>query len=633
MCGINGIVNAPSTRGQDSRAHITAMNAALVHRGPDDEGQYHDAGVALGFRRLAINDLSAAGHQPMSNEDGSLWLVFNGEIYNYLELIPELRARGHVFASRCDAEVVLHAYEEWGEDCVQRFNGMWAFAIWNVKTQCLFASRDRFGVKPFVYTQRGQDFIFSSEVVGLRAATPLHRANLRKLHDYLAYGSRSNDGETFFEGVFELPPAHNGVLQNGQWHMRQWWTLAQGDSSASSDNIEALSDAQAAQQMRRLLNDAVRLRMRSDVPVALLQSGGLDSSAICALVNDELALGPGAQTVTAFTAVHPGHAFDESDKVRLLMQSCPHITSVALQPPTQDLAARLPAFVRALQEPQFSSTAYAHWCLMQEVHGRGIKVMLNGQGADEALAGYDRYIVGHHLLDTLFSQPLRLLQTLRDNQARLGFGLPMQLAQLAKAVLGRPSAAAWRAWCSEGAARYLGPRPRGANHQQNKAPGMQWGPGNLDAHLHHQLLHQGFNQILQYEDASAMSQSIEMRSPFVDYRVMQWAINLPMAQRFAQGVTKRVLRQAFAQRLPEAIVVEHRKIGFATPFDEWRATPTFKAFVAELVASPQFLARALWDGNRLAQALRGERAVPQGFPHWRFINAELWLREFGITNV
>ena len=630
MCGINGIVFGAASRGRDARRDIAAMNQALQHRGPDDEGQYHDAGVALGFRRLAINDLSAAGHQPMRNEDGTLWLVFNGEIYNHLELAPELRARGHVFASRCDAEVVLHAYEEWGEDCVQRFNGMWAFALWDTRRQRLFASRDRFGVKPFVYLRRDGEFSFSSEVAGLRAVHRLHQAHLGKLHDYLAHGARANDGETMFAEVHELPPGHHLVLDAAGLQVRPWWRLS--DANVSAQPVDhAVNHATA---LRELLADAVRLRLRSDVPVALLQSGGLDSSAICALVDDEVAAGRagGAHRVTAFTAVHPGHAYDESARVAALMQSCPHIDSVLLQPPTQDLAARLPAFVRAMQEPMFSTTAYAHWCLMQAVRERGTKVMLNGQGADEALAGYGRYIAGAHLLDTLLSRPTQVPQAMRDIEARQGVGVAQQMAQTAKAMLGRRAAAAWRGWVSEGASRYLSRELRGAARTRLPEARAGLAPRHLDAQLRSQLLHHGFNQILHYEDLSSMSQSIEMRSPFVDYRVMAFALALPMAERFSQGITKRVLRRAFASRLPATIVDEQRKIGFATPFDEWRATPAFRAFVAELVATPEFLTRRIWHGPSLAAALTGKRAVPRDFPHWRFIHTELWLREFGITN-
>lgn len=624
MCGINGILLGPHATPRDLRADIAAMNRAIVHRGPDDEGEYHESGVALGFRRLSILDLSPAGHQPMCNEDGTLWLVFNGEIYNYRELQSELQARGHTFRSRCDAEVILHGYEEWGEDCLQRFNGMWAFALWDVRRRRLFASRDRLGVKPFVYLDHDGEFAFSSEIAGLNAVYSLRRANLPKLHDYLAFGYRTNDGQTFFEGVHELPPGHFLTFEAGRTHLHCWWSLPEAPKESVTD---------PAGRLRELLTDAVRLRLRSDVPVALLQSGGLDSSAICAIVDDELAAGHlDVDSVTAFTAVHPGHAYDESAKVEALMKRCPRIRSVQIEPFAGDIAEHLPVFVRAMQEPMFSATSYAHWCLMQAVHAQGIKVILNGQGADEAFAGYGRYISGYRLLDVLLSRPWHLPAEIMDIRKHMGQKLGAQAAQFAKALLGRRAAAAWRGWVTEGGSRYLAPGFRREHGGRLLGSTVTATPRNLDAYLRGQLLHYGFNQILHYEDRSSMSQSVEMRSPFVDYRVMTFAFSLPTHERFAGGITKRVVRDAFADRLPPEIVHEHNKIGFAIPTERWLEKPAFREFLHNLVSSPEFLDRSLWKGRSLADALRGRVATPADFPAWRFITTELWLRAFSIEN-
>ena len=502
---------------------------------------------------------------------------------------------------------------------------MWAFAIWDRPRQRLFASRDRFGVKPLVYHQQGAEFIFSSEVAGLRAVLPLHRANPGKLHDFLAYGYRSNDGETFFESVQELPPAHNLTFERGELTLSRWWSLPQDQPPPAGDRSKA---------WRELLQDAVRLRFRSDVPVALLQSGGLDSSAICCLVNDDLAQGllP-PQSVMAFTAVHPGHAFDESQALRELMASCPQVRSVELALPWQGLAEQMPAFVRAMQQPMFSSTAYAHWCLMAAVHAQGIKVVINGQGADEALAGYGRHVSGYHLLDTLLRQPQRLPAEMAAQRRLMGQGLLMQLGQLAKAMLGRRAAARWRGAFSEGGARLLAPAFKRAHRERLEDVGPRWRGGNLDVQLRAQLLHYGFNQILNYEDQSSMSHSVEIRSPFVDWRLMEMAFALPAQDKLGGGITKRILREAFAQRLPPSIINSHHKIGFATPFDEWSATPAFRAWVRELVRAPEFTGRKLWQGHKLAARLQDPAAVRRGFPAWRFIMAELWMREFGIHNV
>lgn len=627
MCGINGIVDRHlASANAGLREAIAAMNRAIAHRGPDGEGEYLAEGVALGHRRLSILDLSPAGHQPMFNEDHSLVLVFNGEIYNYLELIPELKAAGHVFRSHSDSEVILHAYEQWGEACVSRFNGMWAFAIWDTRRRQLFMSRDRMGVKPFNYLHRGGRFVFSSEPVGILAVEPVREANLAKLNAYLAFGYRTNNGETFFDGIRELPPAHNAVLNDkGELTLRRYWNLPE-------QPIALPPPGERVEAYRALLADAVRLRFRSDVPVALLQSGGLDSSAICAIVNDEIEAGRlGVNEITGYTAVHPGHAYDESAAVRALMATCPHVRSVELQPDGALLGDRLPKFVSAMQEPVQGATSYAHWSLMKAVQQQGIKVVINGQGADEALAGYSVLIAGYRLLDVIQTRPAA--EAWAEAQAmhsRLGLGYGALAAQTAKAVLGRRATSSAKARVKEGTWEVLPDIARYAKALPEL--GMQRGGTNLHQHLRSQLLDYGFNQILHYEDQSSMHRSIEIRSPFIDYRLMEFGFSLPSDELFSEGISKRILRRGFAQRLPASIVENHRKIGFATPFEEWSRTPAFRALLTEVVNSPEFRSRRIWDADKLARRMLATDAVAKGFPVWRFLNAELWLRSQGITN-
>lgn len=633
MCGLNGFVTLDPARAPtlDARAAIDAMNQALAHRGPDGEGRHLEDGLALGHRRLAIVDTSPAGAQPMHSADGQLVLVFNGEIYNHVELAQELAALGHVMRTRSDTEVILHAYARWGDACVQRFNGMWAFALWDRRQQRLLCSRDRLGVKPFVYHQHQGRWWFSSEAVGLRAVLPLHRADLGKLHEFLAWGYRREDGRSFFEGVAELPPAHNLVVQHGRVQLQRYWSLPEwaqpGHAAPPADT------AARAAQLHDLLADAVRLRLRSDVPVALLQSGGLDSSAIAVCVNTLAAAGnTGGQPVKAFTSVHPGHASDESAVVARLMQGLPHLNWVPLQPPGHALAEQLPAYVDALQEPQASATSFAHWSLMQAVRAQGLKVVLNGQGADEALAGYGVLVAGYRLLDLLLRQPRQAAAEAAALHRVLGLGWPQLLAQTAKAALGRRAASLWRGWVSEGAARVLRPPPGHAWAGVLPEVPMRLAGDNLDRHLRSQLLHYGFGQILHYEDRSAMSQGVEIRSPFIDVRLMELAFGLPDADKLSGGRTKRLLRQAFAHELPAEIVDAGRKVGFATPAEQWLSAPGLQAWLRALVAEPAFRQCGLWQADALARRLLDPAAAARGFPVWRFVVTALWLRRMGITN-
>lgn len=608
------------------RSSITAMNRAIAHRGPDGDGVYVADSVALGHRRLAILDLSSEGNQPMFNEDSSLALVFNGEIYNYLELIPVLKARGHIFRSHSDSEVILHAYEEWGVSCVTRFNGMWAFAIWDTLRHRLFASRDRLGVKPFYFTQDLDRFIFSSEIKGILAVKSLTEANFGKVHDYLAYGYRTNDGSTFFTNINELMPGHNLVIEGGVVQQEHYWSFSERNYSSESDD-------QLREQFRFLLEDAIRLRFRSDVPVALLQSGGLDSSTICRIVDDCIEAGQlGCKSVTAFTASFPGYKYDEYGLVKELIGSCRHVQLQKIETNELDLATFLPTFVAGMGEPMFNSNSFVHWQIMRAIHEQGVKVVINGQGADEALAGYGPLVVGYRLLDLLLSKPWSAWGEAKAVHQKMGLSLMYQFAQTGKAIMGRRAASKWRGWVAEGGLKVMDSdfhrKCDGYLNQTN----MTFSPKNLDRHMRAQIEHYGFNQILQYEDHSAMLNSIEIRSPFVDYRLMEFAFSLPDRFKFSDGVTKRIQREAFAGRLPNNIANNNRKIGFSTPFESWLQTPEMREFVHGLVQNNSFLKRGIWQPEKLRKILTNPQMNPK-FPFWRFINLELWAREYGITNL
>jgi len=626
MCGISGVVDPQEQDVAELKRRVVAMTTAIAHRGPDGEGHYADAQAALGHRRLAILDLSDAAAQPMHSSDGSLVLVFNGEIYNYVELRRELAALGHQFTSSGDTEVLLKAYQQWGPDCVKRFNGMWALAIWNRRNRTLFLSRDRLGVKPLFYSEHGGRLHFASEVGALRAVLDLRDANQAKLHDYLAYGYRTNDGDTFFAGIRELPPGCNLEWRAGRALQSCYWSLP--------EEALPLSRRQASERLHHLLTDAVKLRFRSDVPVALLQSGGIDSSILATLVNDAIDSGNLARTeVTAYSAVFPGHAVDESAAIKLLLDTCPHIKGVMLTPDAGHVADDFGAYCAAMQEPMGSASSYVHWKLMQQVRAAGTKVVINGQGADEAWAGYGFYIRGYRLLDLALTRPGHALSELSAIRREMGLGLGGTLAQTAKAALGRRAASRWRARFKEKTAEVLAPAFRASHRHHLPDLGMVWGGGNLDRHLRGQLTDYGFNQILHYEDQSSMSQGVEIRSPFVDYRLMELAFSLPDELKFSGGQTKRLLRDAYAHRVPRQIIHSGRKIGFSTPIGSWMADKPMQRMVSELVGSADFRQRSLWRPDRLSDKLTDASHAQAGFPVWRYLMTAVWLQQNSIRNV
>jgi asparagine synthase (glutamine-hydrolysing) len=628
MCGINGIIQKQGADPAALTRDLATMNRAIRHRGPDGEGSYIEGKVALGHRRLAILDLSEDGAQPMFNEDRSLVLVFNGEIYNYLELREELSMLGYRFHSRTDSEVILHGYAAWGDDCVHRFNGMWAFAIWDSRRRRLLLSRDRLGVKPLYFrTEEDGGLIFSSEIKAIAAVRSIKEANLGKVHDYLAYGYRTNDGETFFQGVNELPGGHHLVMEGDRVRTFRYWQLPE----PSTERSEA-SEAQLCREFTDLLEDAVRVRFRSDVPVALLQSGGLDSSAIARIVADGIARGDlDKESVTAFTAHFPGYALDETDIVRDFLKTCPGISLKVLEVGGVDLAASLADFAYQMDEPVYSTTSFAHWSLMREVRSQGIKVVINGQGSDEAFAGYGRYAIGYRLLDSLLTSPVEFLRQLRGARRTMGFGMGMLMSQLAKACLGRKSASRCRARFAEGSFGALDPQFHIEHNDHLGDLSATFIPRNLDRHLRGQLEHYGFNQILHYEDHSSMAHSVEIRSPFIDYRLMEFAFRIPDSFKLEQGVTKRILRNSFKERLPDTIVGNHRKIGFNTPFEEWMKSTEMQILLNDLFHSSEFTGRSIWKAKHIQSRL--EKGDWTKFPLWRFINLELWARTYGIVNL
>ncbi len=628
MCGINGIIQKQGADPAALTRDLATMNRTIRHRGPDGEGSYIEGKVALGHRRLAILDLSEDGAQPMFNEDRSLVLVFNGEIYNYLELREELSMLGYRFHSRTDSEVILHGYAAWGDDCVHRFNGMWAFAIWDSRRRRLLLSRDRLGVKPLYFkTEQDGTLVFSSEIKAIAAVRKTTEANLGKVHDYLAYGYRTNDGETFFQGVNELPGGHHLVVEEDRVHTVCYWRLPE-----PTPNQEGASEAQLCREFADLLENAVKLRFRSDVPVALLQSGGLDSSAIARIVADGIARGDlSRESVTAFTAHFPGYALDETDVVREFLKTCPGISLKVLEIGGVDLAANLAGFVYQMDEPVYGTTSFAHWSLMREVRGQGIKVVINGQGSDEAFAGYGRYAIGYRLLDSLLASPAEFLRQLGGARQTMGFGMGMLLSQLAKACLGRKTVSRWRADFVEGTLGTLDPQFRIEHDHHLGNLGATIKPRNLERHLRGQLEHYGFNQILHYEDHSSMAHSVEIRSPFIDYRLMEFAFRIPDSLKLDLGVTKRVLRESFKGRLPGAIIGNHRKIGFNTPFEDWMRSPEMQTFLKDLFNSPEFNGRTIWRARFIREKFEREDWVK--FPLWRFINLELWARAYGIENL
>jgi len=644
MCGIAGVAGpAPGLL-----RPLPAMMAALRHRGPDDEGYLlvesasgraqayggsdtvaatllpflpaeppPGSDLALGNRRLAIIDRGPAGHQPMAFSDARLWVTYNGEIFNYVELREELKSLGHVFRTASDTEVLLAAYAQWGADALPRFNGMWAFALYDATQRRLFCARDRFGVKPFHYHAASGFFAFASEIKGLLAhpAVP-RRPNEVALFAFLVQGAHSEDENTFYDGIRSLPGGHALTvdLASGAVDVRRWYALPEPAERASDPR-----------EIRELLADSVRLRLRSDVDVGTCLSGGLDSSSIVALTA-RLRDHAGGGRHRSFSIVYPDPGLDESAHVCAVVAKA-DVEDARATPTSAELLADLPALVRHQDEPFPSASVYSQFRVMRMAREAGVPVLLDGQGGDEVLGGY-HYYYGPFLADVAF---------------RLGLPAALRAARQARQVTGRswsfflgllayhavPLPAAVQAWAVRRGAtqgrvpRRLLARDYVAQDGSTRVERHRRRPG-LHAELRAGILQTSLPGLLRYEDRNSMAFSIEARTPFLDYRLVERAQAVPASDLIRDGWTKAILREAMAGVIPDAVRLRGDKLGFATPERRW---------LRELAPHVRgWLGRGSRLGPRLDEgAIRAWLSLDDeelaGRPGlWRLVSAELWLR-------
>lgn len=626
---------------------LEAMTGSLAHRGPDGEGyvllaareqekplavtgalsgvlgaRLEGFSVGLGHRRLAIIDLTQLGHQPMGTEDGRLWITYNGEVYNAPELRRELSALGHRFRSTTDSEVVLEGYRRWGRECLARLNGMFAFAIWDGRDRTLACARDRFGIKPFYYRQDQQRFLFASEIKALVQDPGFRRRpNDRMVYDYLTLSLLDHTDETCFEGIRQLRPGEwmtvHAATGGGPLVQRErWWQLPEG--------IEPVGPDEAAVRTRELLEDSVRLELRADVPIGSCLSGGLDSSSIVCLMSRLLAGGP-PQT---FSSCDPAPRFDERPYIRSVIAKT-GVTNQEVFPDCQELIEHLPEILWHQDEPFAGTSILAQWAVMRAVGRAGVKVLLDGQGADELLCGYPSH-AGSRLADLIRSG--RWLTGLREWAAWRRVHGGLQSAALAGLVRGllpagparwlRSRVTAERTWLARDFARREDER---SGPEQVPPPSAR---SVLGAH-HVRSLTQDLPALLHYEDRNSMAFGVEARVPFLDHRLVEWLVRLPPDLKLRKGMTKVVLREALAGILPEQVRQRPDKMGFVTPEDDWLRGP-LRPKIEELLASERLRSRPYWRAEVLSGWYRRycEGQVAIGPTIWRWVNLEWWLRRF-----
>lgn len=625
MCGICGRVNRDPDAPMDEGA-IRRMMGVLAHRGPDGDGVFVKDHVGLGHRRLAVIDLSSAGRQPMSNEDGSIWIVFNGEIYNFLELREGLIRKGRVFRSQSDTEVIVHLYEELGLEVLGALRGMFALAIWDAKRRRLLLARDRFGKKPLFYFAGSSSFVFASEIQSLLEEPSVTRVpDLEAILLYLTYHYVPYP-RTAFQGIRKLPPAHYLVLEEGRIRVDRYWTLRYAEKSRDPEG--ALSE-----RLRAHLEEAVRLRMVSDVPVGALLSGGIDSSTVVALMA-RLSERP----VKTFSIGFEGNGYSE----------LPHARSIARRFATDhhecvvkpDAVAVLPLLVRHFGEPFADSSAVPQYYLTKLAR-ESVTVALAGDGGDEAFGGYDRYLA---LL--LARRADSLPSVFRGGLAGLGRGvsrLPVATPFLSRAGrflqgLGDDPSRRYARWVSHLdkeqqdvlLSRDFLEQVRGIDPEALILDAYRATDAThlLDATLDVDVRTYLPNDLLVKVDITSMAGSVEVRSPFLDHPLMEFAGSLPPSLKIRGLEKKYLLKRAMADLLPRE-VLNRPKQGFAVPLDHW-FRHDLKEMARDTLLAPRCLGRGYFRAEAVRRMLDEHVRGVRRWHHqlWSLLMLELWHRDF-----
>ena len=639
MCGICGIYS----KKQIDDSVIKRMNDSLMHRGPDDAGIYFNCEslnancevpmVALANRRLAILDLSQAGHQPMSNENGSIWITYNGEIFNYLELRDELKKLGHSFRSDTDTEVVIHSYEQWGEDCLKHFNGMWGFALWDNRQKKLFCARDYFGIKPFYYFWNDSTFIFASEIKSILTHPLINkRVNEEIVYDYLTTAQIDHTEQTFFQGIKQVRPAHYLTINSsGKLNINRWWNV--GVNEGIEDT--RLNESEIVNRFKEPFEDSVKIRLRSDVPIGTCLSGGLDSSSIVGIINRLLFKGQISNTELigsrqkTFSSCFNNNSCDEREFINAVTEKT-QVEQNCVFPDGDKLWEELLQVMRYQDEPFGGPSIYAQWNVMRMVAQKGVKVLLDGQGGDELLAGY------HNYYDVLFNQ-------LRRNWRFLKL---WQEIKLTKGVFAMRDSAPFFFYLYKIAPLFMQSVLKGivkSTHvnmiRQTLQPVLQNRfknriviPSETQESLSNALYHDVFDFSLpgplHYEDRNSMAFSIETRLPFLDHRLVEFIFSLPANYKIRNGWTKWVLREAMKEVLPEKIYLRRDKVGFAVPEALWLEQS--RSRIANLFnkTSGKTLSGDFINHQYVLDNL--DRMIKTGQSRfiWRCINLEIWLQAF-----
>jgi asparagine synthase (glutamine-hydrolysing) len=621
MCGIAGFVNLAPASGAD--VVLRRMTSAIAHRGPDDSGFYHDSQAFLGFRRLSIIDV-AGGHQPMANESGSHWIIYNGEIFNHAEIRPDLERAGHQYKTRCDTETILHAYEEYGPDCVLRFRGMFAFAIWDKDSRKLFCARDRLGIKPFYYFWDGRTFAFASEIKALLEHPSISPALEESLvPEYLGFGYISEE-RTLFRGIRKLMPGHHLVLDltdsRPEPKIRQYWDVPEPQT------VERRSERDWIAELRQRLEETVRMRLMSDVPLGMFLSGGVDSSAIAALIK-RMAPGP----VKTFSVGYNEAQFSELSYARQVARTIGTEHSEVMVG-MEDFFDALPRLVWHEDEPITWPSSVSLY-FVSKLAAEQVKVALTGEGSDELFGGYERYrwnLLNRRGARLYSALPGGARKWIRERLANSSLLKASSRRKLRHTFLGREDSVESLYLDNFYCGFSLGDQSRLSASSPEAVYGnyLRYWNARPEAPALPRMLYADQKtylvELLMKQDQMSMACSIESRVPFLDHRFVEFAMSIPDHLKIRGGTQKFILKKAVEDLLPRDIVYR-KKMGFPTPLRAWlmdaKAAPLYKALI-----SPDGLLASCVDQNELNRLLDAHRGGRQDATDriWRLLNFQIW---------
>ncbi len=607
MCGITGGIGLHKSF--NFTDDINRMNNSIAHRGPDSEGIFIDetSRVCFGHRRLAILDLSELGKQPLIIDDYAI--SYNGEIYNYIELRTELELLGVRFNSQTDTEVILQSYIFWGESCIDKFNGMWAFAIYNPKKQEVFCSRDRFGIKPFYYTVFDNRLYFSSEIKAfLQIKEWEPKLNISIAYDFLAHSLVSHTNETFLNDVFDLRGGHNLKidLSNGIYSIYKYYSY----ENISKHNSH-FSEKEHIEYFENLFTNAVKLTLRSDVKIGSALSGGLDSSTIVSIMNTLLKNNSGQKNQECVSAIYSNKdkGIDESEFIDILSNYL-KLKVHKTEPNWDHLMTNLDKLIWHQDEPFPTLSIYAQYSVFETASINNLKVMLDGQGADEIFAGYESFYEGY-FKELFFDNPLNIFQALFGY---FKYHKKFPFNKIAKKIfLKANSKFGFREKFSLAAKPFI---------RQNKFSVRGMSEDYLE--------HFGLHSLLKYEDRNSMTFSVESRVPFLDYRVVEYALNLKTNLKIKNGIRKYILRKSFRKILPDKITSRYDKLGFPTPQERWTIENATK--VESMLIEALNDLKDLFDMESFLNIRKRIKNKDKDFIFfiWRIIIFSKWRKQYNV---